>query len=166
MSSNHFSSAELTSTQIELIHELRLNSGRAVMFHELLSDKLGLNATDHKCLDFLNRSGPVTAGQLAQLTGLTTGSITSVIDRLEASGYVGRDKDPKDRRRVIIKVVPEEMEKISPMFQSIFESTVKILSQYNERETKLIHDFIKQCNEMTLTVMNQFNQGENESRKC
>jgi len=130
------------------------------MFHELIADKLGLNATDHKCLDFLNRSGPVTAGQLAQLTGLTTGSITSVIDRLETSGYVIRDKDPKDRRRVMIKVVPEEMEKISPMFQSIFESTLKILSQYNEKETKRILDFIKQCNEMTLTVMNQFKQVE------
>jgi|SRR5699024_6852636 len=160
MSSNHDSSSELTSTQRELILQLRQNSGRAVMFHQLISDKLGLNPTDHKCLDFLNRSGPVTAGQLAQLTGLTTGSITSVIDRLESSGYAIRDKDPKDRRRVIIKAVPEEMDKISPMFESIFESTSEILAQYSEREAKLILNFIKQCNDMTLNAMNQFKQGE------
>lgn len=160
MSSNHDSSSELTAIQRELILQLRQNSGYAVMFHSLISDKLGLNPTDQKCLDFLNRSGSVTAGNLAQLTGLTTGSITSVIDRLENSGYVIRDRDPNDRRRVVIKVVPEKMDKISPMFQSIFESTSEILTQYNEQETELILNFIRQCNDMTLTVMNQFKQDE------
>lgn len=159
MSSSHDSSSELNSIQRELILQLRQNSGYAVMFHQLISDRLGLNPTDHKCLDFLNRNGAVTAGRLAQLTGLTTGSITSVIDRLETAGYVIRDKDPKDRRRVVIKVVPEKVDKISPMFQLIFESTSEILTQYNEQETKLLLNFIKQCNDMTLTVMNQFKQG-------
>ncbi|MEI0739782.1 MarR family transcriptional regulator [Paenibacillus sp. JTLBN-2024] len=86
---------DLTPLQQDLVYELRQNSARAVMLHQLISEKLGLNATDHKCLDFLNRTGPVTAGQLAELTGLTTGAVTNVIDRLEQAGYVVRDKDPK-----------------------------------------------------------------------
>ncbi|MED1951966.1 MarR family transcriptional regulator [Brevibacillus centrosporus] len=146
---------KMTSTQQALLHELRQNSARAVMFHQLVSEKLGLNATDHKCLDFLNRSGPVTAGQLAQLTGLTTGAVTSVIDRLEEAGYVIRDKDPNDRRRVVVKPVPEGAAQISPMFQSIMQSTLALLSRYSEQDTLLILDFIKQCNEMTLAEMNR-----------
>lgn len=146
---------EMTSAQQALLHELRQNSARAVMFHQLVSEKLGLNATDHKCLDYLNRSGPVTAGQLAQLTGLTTGAVTSVIDRLEKAGYVIRDKDPNDRRRVVVKPVPEGAAQISPLFHSIVQSTLAVISRYSEQETLLLLDFIKRCNEMTLDEMNR-----------
>src|SRR5690606_28009828 len=116
---------------------------------------MGLNATDHKCLDFLHRTGPVTAGQLAQLTGLTTGAVTSVIDRLEQAGYAVRDKDPNDRRRVVVKPVPEKSSQISPLFQSLTQSTLQIISQYKDDELQLILNFIKQCNDMTLIEMNK-----------
>lgn len=150
--------ADLSSLQQKLLHELRQNSARAVMFHQLISEKMGLNATDHKCLDFLNRTGPVTAGQLAQLTGLTTGAITSVIDRLEQAGYVIRDKDPNDRRRVVVKSVPEGSARISPLFQSVAQSTLQIISQYTDEELQLILNFIKQCNDMTLAEMNKLKE--------
>ncbi|WP_068618046.1 MarR family winged helix-turn-helix transcriptional regulator [Paenibacillus tuaregi] len=144
---------DLTPTQQSLLHELRQNSARAVMMHQLISEKLGLNATDHKCLDFLNRTGPVTAGQLAQLTGLTTGAVTNVIDRLEQAGYVIRDKDPKDRRRVVVKPAEGSSAQISPLFNSVMHSTIKILSRYDEQETNLLLEFIRLCNEMTLAEM-------------
>lgn len=163
MSTEHtFDFPELTPTQQALLHELRQNSARAVMFHQLISEKLGLNATDHKCLDYLNQSGPVTAGQLAELTGLTTGAVTSVIDRLEKAGYVIRDKDPNDRRRVVVKPVPEGLALISPLFQPILQSTLDILSQYNEQEMLLILNFIRQCNERILAQMNKM-KGQNDA---
>jgi len=162
MSRDSLPFAELSSIQQDLLHELRQNSARAVMFHQLISEKLGLNATDHKCLDYLNGIGPATAGQLAQLTGLTTGAVTSVIDRLEQAGYVVRDKDPKDRRRVIVKPVPEGSAQISPLFQSVMQSTLRILSQYTDQELQLILTFIKQCNEMTLTEMTKLKK-DNDS---
>jgi len=146
---------DLSAARKQLVQELRQNSARAVMFHQLISEKLGLNATDHKCLDYLNRSGPVTAGQLAQLTGLTTGAVTSVIDRLEQAGYVIRDKDPNDRRRVVVKPAPAGADNISPLFQSIMDSTLELLSRYDEQQTLLLLDFIKRCNEMTLSEMNR-----------
>ncbi|EST54696.1 MarR family transcriptional regulator [Brevibacillus panacihumi W25] len=160
MSTENFPSdfANLSSLQQKLLHELRQNSARAVMFHQLISEKMGLNATDHKCLDFLNRTGPVTAGQLAQLTGLTTGAITSVIDRLEQAGYVIRDKDPNDRRRVVVKSVPEGAARISPLFQSVAQSTLQIISQYTDEELQLILNFIRQCNDMTLAEMNKLKE--------
>ncbi|WP_289142020.1 MarR family transcriptional regulator [uncultured Brevibacillus sp.] len=152
--------SNLTSPQQALLQELRQNSARAVMLHELVSEKLGLNATDHKCLDFLNRTGPVTAGQLAQLTGLTTGAVTSVIDRLEKAGYVVRDKDPNDRRRVVVKASPENAAQIAPLFESVMQATIQIMSQYDEQETLLILGFMKQCNDMTLAEMNKMKQSE------
>ncbi|GJM74993.1 hypothetical protein HMSSN036_72090 [Paenibacillus macerans] len=86
---------------------MRENGTRAVMLHQTISEKIGLNATDHKCLDYLLKAGPVTAGRLAELTGLTTGAVTSVIDRLEQAGFATRDKDPNDRRKVLVKAVSE-----------------------------------------------------------
>ncbi|MCP1310084.1 MarR family transcriptional regulator [Paenibacillus tyrfis] len=149
---------QLTPLQQELLLELRQNSARAVMFHQLISEKLGLNATDHKCLDFLNSAGPVTAGRLAELTGLTTGAVTNVIDRLEQAGYVIRDKDPNDRRRVVVKPTGRESETIPPLFDSVFRATHNIISGYSEQELCVILDFIKRCNAMTLEEMNRLKQ--------
>jgi hypothetical protein len=65
-----------------------------------VADRLGLNPTDHKCVDFLLMNGPLTAGELATLTALTTGAITAALDRLERAGFAKREDDPDDRRRV------------------------------------------------------------------
>src|SRR6266852_1771624 len=85
-----------------LFREFREMSAATIMFHQAIADRLGMNITDHKCADILSRTGPITAGELAQRTGLTTGAITGVIDRLEKAGFVCRAKDPSDRRRVIL----------------------------------------------------------------
>ena len=66
-----------------------------IMFHQAVADRLGLNPTDHKCIDLLASAGSTTAGELAEATGLTTGAITGVIDRLEAAGFVRREDDPE-----------------------------------------------------------------------
>ncbi|EJL46009.1 transcriptional regulator [Brevibacillus agri] len=145
----------LTPIQQELLQEIRTNSSRAVMFHQMISEKLGLNATDHKCLDFLYRSGPVTAGQLAELTGLTTGAVTNVIDRLEQAGYVVRAKDPKDRRKVVVKPTDHGPDNISPLFDSILHKTIALLDRYTEQETRVILDFLKSCNAISLEEMNK-----------
>src|SRR4051812_25029573 len=88
-----------------LVGELRQLSAATIMFHQAVADRLGLNVTDHKCVDLLQRNGPLTAGELAQHTGLTTGAITGVIDRLEKAGFVRRAEDANDRRRVIIEPI-------------------------------------------------------------
>src|SRR5690349_15820511 len=86
----------------ELLHDLRLAGRRlstaTIMFHQAVADRLGLNLTDHKCVDLLLLNGPLTAGELASLTALTTGAITAALDRLERGGFVKREDDPEDRR--------------------------------------------------------------------
>src|SRR5262252_9793781 len=68
------------------------------------ADRIGINATDLNCLNILSFSGQMTAGELARATGLTTASITGVIDRLEDAGFVSRERDPRDRRRVVVTI--------------------------------------------------------------
>src|SRR5437763_15469371 len=87
-------------------------SSATIMFHQAVADHFGLNPTDHKCMDLLFTKGPMTAGELADVTGLTTGAITGVIDRLEGDGFVRREDDPNDRRRVIVRVVPRRQQEV------------------------------------------------------
>lgn len=99
-----------SQTRDQVMHDLAIQfryvSANSVLFSQVVADKVGLHPTDAECLDYLLLNGAATAGQLATLTGLTTGAVTAVIDRLEKAGYVKREQDPKDRRKVL--VVPNE----------------------------------------------------------
>jgi len=90
--------------------QLRHFSTDTVLFHQAVAEQLGLNSTDHKCLDVILENHAMTAGKLSELTGLTTGTITGVIDRLEKAGFVYREKDAEDRRKVIIQVNKDKAE--------------------------------------------------------
>ncbi|MCJ8007254.1 MarR family winged helix-turn-helix transcriptional regulator [Lederbergia wuyishanensis] len=130
-----------------LTEELRNNSTATIMFHQSIGTKLGLNPTDHKCLDVILKNQPITAGRLSELTGLTTGAITGVLDRLEKVGYIIRVKDPQDKRRVIIHLNQEKAEKdILPLFQTFGKELNQLLSSYDEKELQTILNFIKQSN--------------------
>ena len=81
------------------------------------ADRIGLNATDLNCLNILSFRGGMTAGVLAKATGLTTASITGVADRLEEAGFVRRERDPRDRRRVVIRLMLERaLSDVAPVF--------------------------------------------------
>lgn len=84
----------------------RMNQGATNLFDERLSEFLGINNTDGRCLDIIERIGRVSAGQLANHAGLTTGAVTAVVDRLEAAGYVTRIRDPLDRRKIWVEPTP------------------------------------------------------------
>src|SRR6476646_4089911 len=96
------------SDLIEAIeHQARIGSTHTVLFHTAVAERLGLNPSDHKVADILAlEEGPVTPGRLAELTGLTTGAVTGVLDRLENAGFVAREPDPADRRRIILRLRP------------------------------------------------------------
>ncbi|MFQ4146021.1 MarR family transcriptional regulator [Chlorogloeopsis sp. ULAP02] len=118
-------------------------SAATVLFHSAIAEKLGLNTTDHKCADILAQTGAITAGELAERTGLTTGAITGVVDRLEKAGFVRRERDPSDRRQVIIQPIQEEMERqIAPLFGSMGQAIAELYSNYSDQELALILDFM------------------------
>src|SRR5690349_8375347 len=109
------------SDLIEAIeHQARVGSTHTVLFHTAVAERLGLNPSDHKVADILAlEEGPVTPGRLAELTGLTTGAITGVLDRLETAGFVAREPDPADRRRIILRLLPGRVPEVTALFASI-----------------------------------------------
>jgi DNA-binding MarR family transcriptional regulator len=116
---------------------------KTVLFQQAIGDRLGLNTTDLICLSFLSDAEPLTAGQLAEATGLTTGSVTAMIDRLEKAGYAQREKDPTDRRRVIVRPVTERIERdIAPLYASIGEAWQQAIERYSTQELAVILDML------------------------
>src|SRR6202008_695441 len=96
----------------ELENAMRIVSSQGAMFAKMVADRAGISSADMDCIDFVNVEGRMTAGRLAELTGLTTGAITGVVDRLEKAGFVRRERDESDRRKVFIVTVPENFFKI------------------------------------------------------
>ncbi len=126
--------------------EFRELSTATIMLHEAVADRLQMNATDHKCAGILAQAGSITAGELAERTGLTSGAITGVVDRLERAGFVRRLRDSVDRRRVILAPDLDQIErKIGPLFESIARATAELCSGYTEAELSLIRDFTARC---------------------
>src|SRR3954462_11597118 len=100
----------------ELEEAMRRSSAQGVLYGQTVANVAGISNSDLECLDFLNLEGRVTAGRLAEVTGLTTGAITGVVDRLEKVGLVRRERDEADRRKVFIAIVPENVAKIGKFY--------------------------------------------------
>src|SRR4030081_3605831 len=125
-------------------------SAHTVMFHTAVAERMRLGVTDHKAFDFILRQGPVTAGQLAEITGLTTGAVTGVIDRLEKTGYVERVRDAADRRKVLVRpaLAPARERQCCQLFDSLSKSFDKVAAGYSDRELSVILDFMRHSVEM------------------
>lgn len=123
-------------------------SARTMLFHEAVAEKLGLNATDLKCLDLARSEAPVTAGRIAEMTGLTTAAVTSVIDRLEASGLVQRVRDTGDRRRVHVVPLPERAAEVGQLFESLDKAMNRLYGEYTSEQLALIREFAGKLEEI------------------
>jgi DNA-binding MarR family transcriptional regulator len=141
-----------------VIKNLRKLSTRMVLFQQKAAQSLGVVHTDFKTADILNEVGPLTAGELGKITGLSTGSVTALIDRLVQSGYVRREKDRTDRRRVIIVPVREKQSCIKEHYLPLNQSMSQLCSQYKEEELYLIIGFI----EKTITIHEKEIQRNND----
>lgn len=133
------SRSELEKTAVQLFRKL---GTRTVLFHQAAAQALGLFPTDLKSADILNEAGPMTAGELGKKTGLSTGSVTALVDRLEKAGYVAREKDPNDRRRVVIVPLTASKKHIKDLFRPLSESTMDLCREYTEEELELIFSFV------------------------
>src|SRR5215470_16650822 len=113
------------------------------------ADRIGINATDLNCLNILSFSGRMTAGELARATGLTTASITGVVDRLEEAGFVTRERDPHDRRRVVVQIVLERaIRDVASVFLPMIQDWQKVAAHYSDDELRLIVDFYGRMEEV------------------
>jgi DNA-binding MarR family transcriptional regulator len=123
---------------------MRRLSTNAVMYSGATVAVVKLHTTDMECLELLTLHGPLSAGQFARLTGLTTGSTTTMVDRLQAKGYVYRQQDTSDRRHITI--VPNT-EKIDKDFDHISapmgKAMLSLISTYSQAEMQIITRFLQ-----------------------
>ncbi|HEU4321888.1 MAG TPA: MarR family transcriptional regulator [Roseiflexaceae bacterium] len=148
MSSPSFDRAQLLDA---FNHQSQLLAATVVLFEQAAADRLSLHVAHLHCANLLRLTGPMTAGQLAELTGLTTGSVTSMVDRLERAGYVRRESDPHDRRRVVVQADAEAMEReIGPLYGSLAQATLGLLSGYSDEALALLVEHLTRNNALML----------------
>jgi DNA-binding MarR family transcriptional regulator len=140
----------------------KLNQAHAyttIQMHEAVARKAGLSGTDHKYLGFLMEKGQMTAGELAALSGLTTGAVTGLIDRFEKRKLVKRQHAPDDRRKVIIVPdIKKIMALLQPMYKDYRSSSDALLASFSVKERKVIEDYFAQSIALMQDVTATLNQ--------
>lgn len=140
--------------RIELGNKLQflgqMLSTETALFHHTIATKYGFTVTDMKTVSTIMQEGPMTAGQLADRLSLTTGAVTSVIDRLEKVGIVYRAADPKDRRKVIVKINKQNMQNsLGTEYISIGEAFKNLCQRYTTDQLEFLVDYYKMSIELT-----------------
>jgi DNA-binding MarR family transcriptional regulator len=128
----------------ELMHEMQLMTGQSILLSEGIARAVGLNGTDLEALGIIQAQERTTAGDLASATGLTTGAVTSVIDRLERAGFIRRENDPGDRRKVLLRLQPEQTAKIQQHYASLDAGMRQLASRYAANEIDLLIEFMRE----------------------
>jgi DNA-binding MarR family transcriptional regulator len=163
MSNGRMSRSELI---MALNRAMRDASGHGVIYSQVVAERLGINSTDLECLDFVVMRGPQTAGELAKATGLTTGAITGVIDRLERAGFAQRDRDKDDRRKVRVRALPAIERHIYPLFQPMERAALSALSSYKDDELAFLLTFLTRLREAATAAMTELQAQTRTARKA
>jgi DNA-binding MarR family transcriptional regulator len=127
----------------ELVSLARAHEAANDAFDEVACQKLGINRTDLRCLNIVDNQGSMTAGRLAELSGLTTAAITSVLDRLERAGYARRVRDQQDRRQVMVEVTPLLAERATPIWGPLGDEARSTLGRMSADELEALMDFYR-----------------------
>jgi DNA-binding MarR family transcriptional regulator len=132
-----------------LIREFRASTNQDLAFELLAADRLGVNGTDLHCLNIIENSGGLGAGELAAQSGLTAGAVTGVIDRLERAGFARRDPDASDRRRVIVEVTAAFYERADRIWGPVAADWHSALAaRFTARELERITDFLQATSDL------------------
>ena len=138
------------SKRQELILRVGMELGRelstvSIFFHQSIATKLGINVTDTRCFELMSRyaQGPLTAGDLARHTGLTTGAVTGILDRLEKAGLVERFRDSSDRRKVFVRPCLEALQRVGRLYQGLAAASLKHASGYSTKELELVKSYLE-----------------------
>jgi DNA-binding MarR family transcriptional regulator len=129
-----------------LTAEVRKFIAGAILFNDKVASDVGLNVTDLQFLNVLELQGSATPSDFARWSGLTSGGVTVVLDRLEKAGYIKRQPNPEDRRSTIIRGVAPRMRKLREIYQAKGDLLAGVLAKYNDRQLKLILDFLERTN--------------------
>lgn len=135
-------SSEHRAELIAAIQEAgRDQAGRGVMLHQAIAERFGLNSTDFKCLDLARNEPELTAGRIAAATKLSTSAVTAVLDRLERRGFIARQRDPADRRKVVVVSTGKHEAEAREIFDAMGRSFAEILADYDDGQLATVLEF-------------------------
>jgi DNA-binding MarR family transcriptional regulator len=134
-----------------LAAEVRRHQNAQDIFDDVACEWLGINRTDARCLDIVDLHGRISAGELARESGLSTGAITTVLDRLERAGFVRRVRDPEDRRRVLVEVTEELRRRAEVVWGPIAAGAEAAFDGYSDADLELILTFLRLGREFLAT---------------
>jgi DNA-binding MarR family transcriptional regulator len=126
----------------ELNVEIRRYQNAQDEFDDAASQRLGINRTDQRCLDILDLNGQMTAGRLAAESGLSTGAVTTLLDRLEEKGYVRRVRDTVDRRRVLVELTDEARKRAAEIWGPIAAEAGEGWANVSDEQLLFLRDFL------------------------
>ncbi|HUY75291.1 MAG TPA: MarR family transcriptional regulator [Ktedonobacterales bacterium] len=152
MSSGSQRSEEQRATaRKNLARAFRQFAGLSASFFRAAAARTGMTVTDVQVLDILAEGSPMTAGQLADLTGLTTGAITGMLNRLEKSGHVSRERDPEDGRRVLVRLAADanDMRELNATFASVAQGWDELTAGYDDEQIAFLQEFLKRSNALS-----------------
>ena len=130
----------------------------SIHMHEAIGRKAGLSGTDHKYLGFLMQKGQMTAGELSNLTGLTTGAVTGLIDRLEKKNLVKRRFAEDDRRKVFVEPNTENiMALLEPLYKEFRNKSEELIASFSNRELKVLETYFLRAIELMDETTNKLN---------
>jgi len=133
------------------------------LVNQLIAERMGVNRTDHRVLEILNRRRAMTAGDLAHNAHLTTGAVTAVVDRLEGVGFVRRVRDTDDRRRVLIERTLDSTRTAMRYYQPFMSATFDAMAKYSADELEVIRDFMLGAGELSEEYAERLLSSENAS---
>jgi DNA-binding MarR family transcriptional regulator len=133
----------------DLFEEWRVLSVANDIADQAVADYLGINRTDARCLDIIGRVGGVTAGRLARESGLSTGAVTTVLDRLERAGLARRRSDPDDGRRVLVEMTPAARAANEELYRPLAEAAAEQLRRYSDEELVLLREYHRSSRALT-----------------
>jgi DNA-binding MarR family transcriptional regulator len=128
----------------EVAREVAEFQSASDLVDEAASARLGINRTDQRCLGLLHTRGTMSAGQLAQASGLSPGATTTAIDRLEKAGYARRERSKDDRRTVMVELTEEARQLIEEIYGPIGEAGTERLQKYSEEQLALLREFLRE----------------------
>ncbi len=143
-----------------LMLALRRSSAAGVLHGQTVARRVGVNSTDLECLDLILMSGPSTAGEIARHTGLTSGAVTGLIDRLERLGLVERAADPADRRKVLVRVREDRIGPIAALYSPLEKTMQALLASYSKEELRVLIDFSERSGDLLQARVAELNQGK------
>ncbi|WP_328537359.1 MarR family winged helix-turn-helix transcriptional regulator [Streptomyces sp. NBC_00344] len=147
-----------------LVAELGVTARRYMaayaLFNQAMADHLQLHPTDLQCLNLLGlERDPVTTGRIAELTGLTTGSATRLVDRLERAGYVTRRRDSADRRKVLVVTVPERMAEVGAVWSQLNRDWFAMFDTYDDEEIALLTAHMQRTVDLSARQISRLRSG-------